>query len=333
MYAAVTKFQQAEKVKQFLLKKKLLHPSYLPVRELGYLYFPLQKRVKVPNAQVVRPKFSFPERQGKITIDSLLAKKLTTNQLKLLPRSQEVVGTLMVLEIPEKLVKKEKLIAEAYLKLNKHISTVVKKTKTHHSDFRLRGVKILAGKRAKETLHHESGVKLRLHLEKTYFSARSANERLRIARQIKRNEEVLVMFSGCGPYPLIFSKQSKAKKIYGIEMNPSAHQYALENVRLNKCSNIRIYEGDVRKIVPKLRRKFDRIVMPLPKTGEEFLPLALKKSRKGTIIHLYTFLNEKDIAKEARRLRKAYPVRMLRKVTCGQFAPGVFRVCFDMKVL
>ena len=39
--------------------------------------------------------------------------------------------------------------------------------------------------------------------------------------------------------------------------------------------------GDVRDVVPKLKKKFDRILMPLPKSAEEFLDIALSASKKG----------------------------------------------------
>ena len=75
--------------------------------------------------------------------------------------------------------------------------------------------------------------------------------------------------------------------------------------------------------------------MPLPKTGEEFLPLALKKSKKGTIIHLYSFLSDIQIREYTKIIKdiSKNKVRVIRKVKCGQFSPKVFRVCFDLKVL
>ncbi|MBT4539495.1 class I SAM-dependent methyltransferase family protein [Candidatus Woesearchaeota archaeon] len=333
MYAAYTELKKAEKVKLYLAKHNLFNQDFLPVRELGHIYFPLRKRAKVPHAEITKPKFKFPQKPLKLTVESLLKNKLTTKQLKLLPKSQELVGTILVLEIPEELEKKEKIIAEAYLKVTHHVNTVVKKTKIHHGQFRLRGVKILAGKRTKETTHYENGIKLQLHLEKTYFSARTANERLRVSKQVKKNEQVLVMFAGCGPLPLVIAKNTEAKDIYSIELNPFAHQYALKNEELNKIHNWHIFHGDVKDILPKWKRKFNRIAMPLPKTGEEFLPIAIKRCKKGGIIHLYAFLNENDLSKEVRRINKAYSVKVLRKVKCGQFSPNVYRICFDLKVL
>lgn len=339
MLAAYTELKNAQKVKQFLQKKKLFNLDYQTVKELDHIYFPIIKKIKVPNAKVVNTKFLFPKRELVPKIEELLTKKLTPKELKLIPRSQEIVGSIMILEIPEELKHKEKIIAEAYLKINHHVETVVKKEHIHSGEYRLRKVKILAGKKTKETVHYENGVKIKLHLEKTYFSARSGNERLRIARLVKDNENVLVMFSGAGPFPLVIAKKSKAKVVYGVEMNPPAHQYALENVSLNNLNDkIAIFEGDARVIVPKIKKKFDRVIMPLPKTGEQFLDLALKKVKVGGFIHLYAFLDEKDIDKEAKRVREicksnGHKVRILRKVKCGQFSPSVFRICFDIKVI
>jgi tRNA (guanine37-N1)-methyltransferase len=338
MLAAYTELKNAEKVKTFLATKKLLNLDYLVVKELDHIYFPLTKKVKVSGAKVVNTKFKFPEKEKPATIDELLKGKLTAKEMKLIPRSLEVVGKIMVIEVPDELKKKEKLIAQAYLKQNHNIETVVKKDQIHSGEFRLRKVKILAGKRTKETIHFENGVKIKLDLEKTYFSARSANERLRIARLIKPKEEVLVMFSGAGPFPLVIAKNSHAKLVYGIEINPLAHQYALTNVSLNHLdSRVAIFNGDVRDLLPKVRKKFDRIAMPLPKTGDQFLGLALKKIKDNGTIHLYDFLSEDEFAVAAKNIREICKknkkrCRILRKVKCGQFSPSVFRICFDIKV-
>ncbi len=339
MLAAYTELRYAQKVKEFLVKKQLLHQDYLPVKELDHIYFAMAKKAAVPNAKAVNTKFSFPEKQKPVRVEEFLKGKLTAKEMELLPRTQEVVGEILILEIPKELKKKEKIIAEAYLKANKHIFTVVKKSDIHTGQFRTRKVTILAGKKTKETIHHENGIELKLHLERTYFSARSGSERLRIAQLVKPGEEVLVMFSGAAPYPLVIAKNSEARHVCGIELNPEAHAYALENVLLNNLQDrVTMVHGDVKHKIPPLKKKFDRIVMPLPKTGEQFLDLALLKAKKGAIIHLYSFLDEAEIDPYAKKVKKickklGYSVKVLRKVKCGQFSPGVFRVCLDMKVM
>ncbi|MFH1276379.1 MAG: class I SAM-dependent methyltransferase family protein [Candidatus Woesearchaeota archaeon] len=349
MLAVKTNLKNAEKVKNHLIKNNLINHDYLPVKEFDSIFFPLNetfkgsktnkssKAIKIPNAEVLDTKIKFDIKPHQKTIEVLLKDKLTKSELKLIPKSQEMVGKIMILEVPEELAVKEKVIAEAYLQLNKQIETIVKKERMHEGVYRTRKVKILAGKKTKETIHLENGVKIKLHLEKTYFSARSGNERMRIANLVKPGEEILVMFSGAGPYPLVLAKHTEAKKIVGIELNILAHKYAVDNVTLNNFDDkINIFYGDVRKLVPKMKQKFDRILMPLPKTSEEFLDIALPKVKKNGMIHLYAFFNIKDLKEETQKIinicnKLKFKVKIIRTVKCGQFSPGTFRWCFDLK--
>ncbi len=338
MFAAHTELQKAQTVKEYLVKKQLVHPDFLPLKELGSIYFPITKKAAVPQAKVVQTKMTFPARDKPKTADDFLKSKLAKEELALIPRSQEIVGRILILEIPKELIHKEKLLAGAYLQASKNIDTVVRKESIHQGEFRTRTVRILAGKKSKETVHKENGVELKLHLEKTYFSARSAGERLRLAQQVKKGEEILVMFSGAAPYPLVLAKNSLAHHIYGIELNPLAHSYAHENIHRNRLEHkITLFQGNVLSVLPKLKRKFERIVMPLPKTGEDFLPLAFSRIKPQGFIHLYSFLDEKDISAYMKKIKEiakksGRAIRILRSVRCGQFSPGTFRVCFDIKV-
>jgi tRNA (guanine37-N1)-methyltransferase len=335
MYAAKVPLRKAEKVKTILIEKELMDRTRMPIKEFGFMYFPITRRVKVSGANISSIKL--PEKKGLVSVEEMLKGKLNKKELGLLPSSQEIIGSILILEIPEELIAKEKLIAEAYLKFHHNVETVVKKQHIHAGIFRTRKVKILAGKRSKETTHVENGVKLNLHLEQTYFSGRSANERLRIAKLVKKGEEVLVMFSGIAPFPLVLAANSLAKRIIGIEINSMAHSYAMANIdQNNMVGRVAIYLGDVSTVLPKLRRKFNRIVMPLPKTSEQYLYLALPKLIQGGIIHFYSFAREEEIASEAKRLSKkckdlGCPIKVVRKVKCGNFSPGVFRVCFDLR--
>jgi len=347
MLSAKTGLKNAQKLKKYLLDKGLLDMNYIAKSDGKNIYFPIKKRFSLSYAKIVNT--TLKKKQERLSLEKMLMGKLTASEMKLIPKTQEIVGDILILEIPEKLQSKEKLIAEAYLELTKNIKTVVKKSEIHTGVFRTRKLKVLAGTRNKTTIHLESGVRIKINLEKSYFSARLGNERLRIAKLVKKDEELLVMFSGSAPYPLVLAKHSPVRHILGIEINPDAHNFGLENLKLNKLENkIQLINGDVRKIVPKLghtkdtkdykSKKFDRVLMPLPKTGEEFLDIALPVTKKGGFVHLYAFLNEKDIEKEARRVKKicqdlGYKIRMLRKVKCGQHAPYTFRVCFDLKVL
>lgn len=267
-----------------------------------------------------------------------LAAKLTRQQLEQLKASHDIVGNIAILEMPPELEKKERVIAETLLALNKNIHTVVKKQGGHTGKYRIQRYRILAGKRCKETMHTELGVRVKLHLDKTYFSSRLSTERKRILLQIQPGEEVLVMFSGVGIYPIVFAKNSRAKHVTGIEMNPAAHAYAVENLKLNKVRNVKLMGGDVRNVMPRMKQTFDRICMPLPKGGENFLDLALKKIKPGGIIHFYDFLEEKEmpdaafakIQQACHKAKKVYDILNWNK--CGSNAPRQYRICVDFRV-
>lgn len=259
-----------------------------------------------------------------------LKNKLNKEEFKLLPTSFDIIGDIVIFnDFPDKLKRKEKLIAETLMKLNKNIKTVAKKTKKHSGKFRLAKIKIIGGKKTKETLHKENGILLKLDVEQCYFSPRTANERLRIAKLVKNNESVLVFFSGVAPFPCVIAKNSKAKDIYGIEWNEKAHEYGLENVKMNKLKNVKLFNGDVKKLVPKIIGKFDRILLPLPKDAEKYLDLALKKIKKNGTIHLYSFASEKDFNEIIKKYKNKF--KKVKLVKCGQYAPGIFRICLDLK--
>jgi tRNA (guanine37-N1)-methyltransferase len=268
------------------------------------------------------------------SLNEALKNKLSQQELLLLPKSYDVIGSIAVFsDMPHELVKKEKLIGEAMLKLHKNLKTITKKTEKHAGTFRTKKVKILAGRRTKTTEYKESKVTVRLNVETCYFSPRLSNERLRIAKLVNDNESVLVMFSGVGIYPLVIAKNSRPKEVYAIEINPSAHRFAVENVKLNKVGNIFLYNGDVRKVMPKLNKKFDRIVMPLPMSAESFLDTAIQAAEKGTIIHFYDFVNEGRFNEAVDKIKRhVRGFKILDKVECGQYAPRRYRVCIDFAV-
>jgi len=100
---------------------------------------------------------------------------------------------------------------------------------------------------------------------------------------------------------------------------------------LNKMEGkVRALEGDVKDIVPKLAEDFDRIVMPLPKDGENFLYLALKKVKKKGKIHLYKILHENDVDDFVKEIKKSVSRAKIEVVKAGEYAPGSFRYCFDI---
>lgn len=284
-----------------------------------------------------------PQRLG-----DFLDKKLSKEEKKYLTASFDIVGEIAVIEIKPELRHKEKLIGEAILKMHKNVKTVCRRQGIHDGAYRIQKLKIIAGKRTKETIHRESSCRLKLNVEKCYFSVRSGTERLRIADMInkrfsktKKKEDIMVMFSGVGPFVCVIGKHCKYNKLIGIEMNPVAHEYAEENIVLNKIKAVELIKGDVKKAIPKLIKngkiRYDRILMPLPRIADEFLEYALMIARRGTVIHLYGFLGEDEFSYYKKKVRKickdnGFRIKINDLVKCGQFSPRIFRICIDFQV-
>ena len=248
-----------------------------------------------------------------------------------LPSSFDVIGNILILQEKTKSPKK---LAKELLKHFPNVKTIVIKAGIHKGKYRLQKTKYLAGIKTKITLHKENNCLLKLDIDKCYFSPRLSNERLRIAKLVKKDESILVMFDGISPYSCVISKNSKPKEVYGIELNPICNKFAQENIQLNKLNNIKLFQGDVKKVLPKIKKKFDRIIMPLPRNAESYLDIAIKFLKKSGIIHFYDFQLEQDIPKKPiEKIQKHIKkFKILNVVRCGQYAPRKYRICIDFKI-
>ena len=264
--------------------------------------------------------------------------KLTKKEFAHAPRAYDSFGNIAVIEIPKELEKKKKIIGEALLNSSKRFETVCSIESEHEGKFRVQKVKVIAGKRNSIATYREAGCTFSVPLGKVFFSPRLGPERLRIAKQIKNGEEVGCWFSGVGPYPIVFSKNSPMKSAVAIELNPVAHKYALKNAELSKVKNVEFVRGDVKRQHKKHRRAFDRIAMPLPHTGYQFLKEAFFSIRKGGTIHFYEIVVKGDMKTPQGQIRDAAKrakrkIRIVRKKRVRVFSPTKEQVVFDIKVL
>jgi len=271
-------------------------------------------------------------------LKNALAGILSDEELKLLVGAYDVVGDIAIIIIAEPLVAKEHLIGRAVLQTNRKIQVVAKRVGVYGGEFRTIGLEIIAGENRKETEVKEFGLRLKVNPEEVYFSIRSGSERRRVASLVTKGEKVLVLFSGIAPYPLVISKYSEALRITGIEKNPRAHAYAVENVRMNKrTDNITLVQADAQEWLSNCDGFFDRLIMVLPTRGEDFLGAALKVLKPGGMLHFYDMQHadcfaqtikkiERNCLSENKKLDSPAITR------CGHCGPRTFRICVDVRV-
>jgi tRNA (guanine37-N1)-methyltransferase len=267
--------------------------------------------------------------------------KLSAKEMNLLQTAFDSLGNAAIIEIPDELLKKEKIIGEALIKLQPRFKAIYRKKGITSGEFRVLPLKLIAGKKVKKATYKESGCIFKVSIGKVFFSPRLGTERLRIAKKIKKNEIIGALFAGVGPFPIVFARNSEMKKAFAVELNKIAVEDLKENIELNKCSEKVIpLLGDVRKIVPKkLKGKCDRVVMPIPKTGNTFLGTAIDCLKKeGGIIHFYFFGNKNkpfdDALNEIKKAvkKKKKKKRVLLKRIVRPFSPAVVQVVIDFKI-
>jgi tRNA (guanine37-N1)-methyltransferase len=281
---------------------------------------------------------------GERPLVKVLKDKLTKEELDLVPRSYDLIGSkekeVAVIEIPEEIQHKNKEIAEAVIKLNKNVKSVLNKMSGRKGPYRLEDLEVIFGDTNTEVTHREYGCMIKLDPQKVFFSPRELTERQRIASEVKAGETVLIMFSGSMPYGIIIAKrQPLVKKIYGIEINPVAYRYALENVRKNKLSHkFSLINDDVRKICPTLE-KVDRIAMPYAIGAYQYLDEAFKCIKPGGTIHFYHISPEIDMYTEAESFVRSTAsdfgrkIHIFNRVKVLPFGTRYWKICLDVKVL
>ncbi|MBM9519492.1 hypothetical protein JWG39_06615 [Desulforhopalus vacuolatus] len=270
-------------------------------------------------------------------LKKLLASRLSADELDQLVGSFDVVGDIAVVIIPTPLLHRSGLIAEAILSTSHHLRTVLRRAGVYSGEFRTLPLECIGGEARRETEVREFGLRYRLNLETCYFSVRSGVERQRIAGMVKTEERVLVLFSGIAPFPLMIARDGGAQVI-GVEKNPAAHRYAVENVRRNRLESlITLYCMDAADFLSHAETTFHRIVMPLPRGGDLFLPAALRALRPGGTLHFYRMAKMEECSAVSAILRQQATAagHCVSRITCtkaGHCGNRSFRWCFDTEM-
>ncbi|MEM0476701.1 MAG: methyltransferase [Candidatus Aenigmatarchaeota archaeon] len=269
-----------------------------------------------------------------------LKDKIPKEILDKIPRSFDIIGNkekaVAIIDWNEIYDRYKNEIAEAIMELNKNVKSVLFKKTPRKGNLRLYEFEIIGDKNT-EVIHKEYGYFLKLDPTKVYFSPRESTERQRIASKVRENEKILYLFSGIAPFAFAIFKKIKNVKIYCIEINKYAIKYAEENKKINKVKN-KLFNiiCDVRYL--NLKEKFDRILVTLPISTENFLFKALEFAKENTIIHYYNWGKEDNLfekalndIEEATKLFN-FNYEILEKIKVLPYAPKIYKVRIDFKV-
>ena len=328
-----------DKIRRLLLNKSLINLDLKIKSEDEFVYIPLTgvpdnkfmyefEKLKI---ELVDTEFKIHKKSHK-SLKDYLKTSMDDEKVDEIKKSFDIIGDVVVLEIPSEFDNEKFLIGEAALKFTKR-KAVYRKTSEIKGVIRTRELEHLAGEDVSETIHKEFGCRIMLDVKNVYFSPRLATERRRISQQVQENEVIVDMFAGVGPFPIAIAKEHHVK-IYAVDINPDAYYYIKKNIELNKLKRKIIpILGDVEEVLNGLNLKVDRIIMNLPGTAWNFLDTAIKSLKHGGILHYYEFAHDYNVPIE-RIVETAYPrkVEILNFRKVKSKSPGIWHIGIDAKI-
>jgi len=331
--------KKAERIRRILLENHLLNVHFKIKHSADHVYFPLQtilKESKLNEIGLSRNNLvetDFEEYlQKPSSLKEYLKDRIPLEKAEKLKKSFDIIGNVVILEIPDDLESEKYLIANAALKITNR-KTVYRKKSGIKGVTRTRKLEYLTGTDSSETTHQEFGSKFKLDVKKVYFSPRLATERKRIVDQVKDGEIIIDMFTGVGPFAVMIARKREVK-IFAMDINPEAISYLNENIRLNKVDKkVEPFFGDVHDVLDHLNVLADRIIMNLPGSAYEFLPIAMKHLKSGGVLHYYQFSSDFD--NPVKKIKTAAGVRrveILDKRRVKSCSPRVWHVGIDAKI-
>lgn len=317
-------------VRKELMAKELMRMDYRIKAEADYGYIPIKEDidgyeiVDVDLEELNTHPHNFSE---------LLEDELTSEEIENLKTSFDTIGDIVILEIPDDLIPKKKIIGKATLDFTKRKAIYMKKSAVHGT-IRIRDLELIAGEDDPVTIHKEHGARLKLNVKEVYFSPRLATERKRVSDSVRDNENILDMFCGIGPFPIVIAKNNNVN-IIGVDINENAIKYFKENIKLNKLKNIEAICGDVREVSTSFKMKFDRIIMNLPGLAYDFLDIAMNLIEDDGIINYYEFSDGYEQGKRrlidaASKENKNVEILNTRKVKST--SPNEWHISIDAKI-
>lgn len=212
--------------------------------------------------------------------------------------------------------------------------TVLEDRSGIHGPLRTPDVRVLWGD-GTETVHKEAGVSYSLDVARVMFSPGNLGERVGIADRVRPGSVVVDLFAGIGYFALPIAVRRKDAQVHACELNPVSFAYLVQNIRLNRVSNVTPLLGDCREVAPRgvadwvLMGHFD---------AREYLDVAFSCLRsKGTILYHELCPKEQYPDVMTRRLAAAAranwrDVVTIRTRIVKSFAPGILHAAAELEV-
>ena len=323
----------AEPVRRILRARHLLRDDVTPLKEKTSVYFPIKDSAEdLPAYEVVTKSFKVRPKKPHSYKELLTLPK---NLRDILPTSYDTVGEIILIKLPEALLKYRTQIGNALLRTHPNIQTVCH-IDAVSGELRTRTIEIIAGRNQTITSHREYGLALTVDVATTYFSPRLATERKRIAGLVKPGETVVDMFAGVAPFSIMIARFAKPRMVYAIDKNEEAITFARQNIKQNHVlENVELIQGDATEVLKFIPAKADRIIMNLPFSAHLFFSAALSIAAPVCIVHYYDILQQEEIEKRITALKKiateqGYAITDITLHKIKSYSPREFYIGLDI---
>ncbi len=148
-----------------------------------------------------------------------------------LPRGYQRLGRVLVVRLPEELRPEFGRIGRAWV-AELGVETVLRHAGSTDGEHRQPRVEVIAGGPT-TTEVRENGLRYRLDAAEIMFAQGNREERRRAGQLVHPGEEVVDLFAGIGYFTLPAAAVGRAGRVTAVELNPMAHRYLVENLRLN----------------------------------------------------------------------------------------------------
>lgn len=328
------KREDAENTRRFLRDKNLLRKDLRIGRTGSFVFFPIINDANIGSEyDVEEHDFCYRFIRPGAYRDIL---DLPDDLMAFLPTSYDIVGSIILIKLPDELLKFKESIGLTLLKVHRSCTTVCRVDPVM-GEFRVRDVEVIAGSKNTVTMHREYGLWLKVDVAKVYFSGRLASERRRVAGLVCKNEIIVDMFTGVGPFAIMMARFGSPKRVVAIDKNMDAVGCARFNSVRNDVSDVvEVVHGDaseVRDILGDM--EVDRVVMNLPFGGFGFFSDALSVAGNRCVIHYYEVLAEDAIKHREDELQKCaaehgFVLTFSRVSKIKSYAPYEFYMGFDI---
>lgn len=251
------------------------------------------------------------------------------------------IGDIVIIKIPDELVPKKKLIADAILANVKTAKAVFAQVSAVKGDFRVRDLEFIAGENRTITEYKEHACRFKVDVARAYFSPRLSTERQRIAEMVGDNETIVNMFAGVGTYSVVIAKTNRTCRIYSIDSNSAASELDKANAKLNKVQDrIVTICGDAAEVIrDQLAGKADRVLMPLPERAKEFVDSAVLALKEKGVVHYFAHVKadgkkagQELGLKDAQDAFAKYNHTILATRVVREVGPRIYQIVADVSV-